>query len=609
MRVPSRLLLVGALLLWAGARADAQDTTRFRPTDSVRKADSARARVDQLSATDRLLKVQQEGRALVAPLSRCGVTPLQPGGTRVVFDRDSIDWAAAQSVGELLSRIPGVFSERSDWIGMPEMPNVFSRGSASVEYVVDCVPRLPAGPDSVAVDPTIPLEFLERVEVERAPGMIRVFLFTRTQDRLAPRTKIGASQGDRGATRYYGSFERHYLGGMGLSVGADYVGLNAAPNGTGGGNTPSGWLQLSYSPSARFGLQAQMITQLANRYTLLGTTATDTLLVALKGTRTDELLRASWRQRADGIGTSLDVIAAHTSWTSDSFPTNVAFGQFGVIAARRAPTWSAQLSAWHYTRTTSLDTRLDLGWTPTQLLTASLQLVGQRHDANRGSQWATARVGVTLPGGFNLGGMLSDGQRVQSPTLTDDIAQRFTDAQLTAGFNSRLLTVDAGYVRNSGWRPQAFQELSAVAGLGPLPRTDWLTMHARLAPLGWLTFETLYQNPLSGVLPDATPPKHFLTTGTIRSRFLRNFPSGIFDLKLQAVLENWGAGVGGRGVDGAPIALPAATFFRSIIQFQIGPFIAYYDRINLQATRTGYVPGYPIQVAGTTFGIRWEFSN
>ncbi|MES1259821.1 MAG: hypothetical protein ABUL71_04435, partial [Gemmatimonadota bacterium] len=157
--------------------------------------------------------------------------------------------------------------------------------------------------------------------------------------------------------------------------------------------------------------------------------------------------------------------------------------------------------------------------------------------------------------------------------------------------------------------PLAFQEFVAVSSIAPLAKTEWVTMHARLSPTNWLTFETLYQNPISDVLPDATPPKHFLSTGTIRSRFLRNFPSGIFDLKLQAVLENWGDGIGGRDPVGNPIALPAATFFRSIIQFQIGPFIAYYDRVNLQATRTGYVPGYRIQPIGTTFGIRWEFSN
>ena len=610
MRAPIVMLLIGALAAGGVTAALAQDTSRVRVSDSARKADSVRAKsADTLSSTDRLLQVSRENRVQLQPLSRCGVTPLLPGGSRMVFDRDSIDWAPAQSIGELLAQVAGIYLHRSDWIGMPEMPNLFGRGAASVEYVLDCVPYRPVGPDSVAVEPTVAMEFLESVEVERSPGMVRVFLFTRRHDRQSPRTKIGASQGDRGATRYFGSFERRYPGGMGLSVGADYVGLNPAPDGTGGGNTPSGWLQLSYAPSARFGVQAQMLTQLYDRNTLLAETTHDTLLRRFKGTRTDQQFRVSWHQRADGLGTSLDMFAARTSWTSDSTPKDVGFGQFGLIAARRAPTWSGQLSAWHFTRTTSLDTRLDLGWAPAARIAGSLQLVGQRHAGDRTSRWATARLGITLPAGFNIGGLISDGQRVQSPTLSSDSAQRFTDASVTTGFNSRILAVDAGYTSNEGWRPQAFQEFVAIGGLAPLSRTEWLTVHARLTPLNWLTLETHYQNPLAGALPDGVPPTHFLSTATIRSHFLRNFPSGIFDLKLQGVFENWSAGIGGRNAQGTAIPLPAATFFRSIIQFQIGPFIAYYDRINLGATRTGYIPRYPIQVAGTTFGIRWEFSN
>jgi hypothetical protein len=468
----------------------------------------------------------------------------------------------------------------------------------------------PIGPDSVAINPAIiPLGFLDRIEVERSPGLIRVFLFTRRQDRQAPRTKIGASQGDRGATRYFGSYERRYPSGIGLSLGADYVGLNAQGNGSGGVNIPSAWIQLSFVPSARIGIQGQLITHLISQNTLVGEKKADTLLLSLNGTRTDEQLRGSWRQRPDGTGASVDLILARTSWASDTAPGPQSLGQFGLIVGRREPTWSAQWATWHYSRTTALDSRLDLGWAPLDRVSGSVQVVAQQHDNHRTSDWATGRIGIRLPLGFNLGGMISDGHRVQTPAVTDDVAQQFKNAEVTAGFASRLLTVDVGYTRNDGWRPRAFEEFVAIAGLAPLAQTNWLTMHARLAPLGWLTFETLYQNPLAGALPDGTPPSHFLSTATLRSRFLRNFPSGIFALKLQVSMENWGAGIGGRDSLGTAIPLPAATYFRAIIQFQIGPFIAYYDKINLKADRGGYVPGYVVQPLGSTFGIRWEFSN
>lgn len=610
--MPREVVLAAALAVLAVTPAVAQRPITVRPADTLAtdsaRADSLRRQRDTLSTTDRLLQVQGQARVHLEPLSECGTQTLQPGHSRVVFTRDSIDWAPAQSVGELLALVPGVYLQRSDWIGSPESAAYLGRGAASVEYVQDCVPVVPIGPDSVAVDAnSFALNLLDRVEVEITPGALRVFLFTRRHDRQAPRTKVGASQGDRGATRYFASFERRYASGIGLSLGADYVSLNAQDNG-GGGNRPIVWLQLGYVPSAHFGIQAQLLTKIVSQNLLLDDTK-DTLLLPVKGTRSDAQLRTSWHQRTDGLGSSVDLVAARTSWSSDSAPGAEAFGQFGAILAHRAPTWSSQLSTWHYTRITSLDSRLDIGWAPVSRLSGSLQLVGQRHQGGRTSDWVTGRVGVTLPLGFRIGGMVSDGQRVQTPSVLNDVAQKFRDLEVNAGVGGARVALDAGYARNDGWRPRAFSEFVAVAGLAPLPETDWLTLHARVAPLGWLTFETRYENPLKGALADGVPPTHFLTTATLRSRFLRNFPSGIFDLKLQGMLENWGAGVGGRDSLGAPIPLPSATFFRGLIQFQIGPFIAYYDRVNLKAVRTGSVPGYVVQPLGSTFGIRWEFTN
>lgn len=614
MRAPILGLLAGAMAMSLAGPLGAQDKNPVKPPDSlVKKADSLRARPDTISTTERLLKAQKNSLVQVPTMPLCGVASLQPIGTRTAFTRDSIDWAVAQSVGELLQRVAGVYLERSDWFGSSELPNYFGHGAASVEYAVDCVPMLAIGIDSVAVDPSPwSLALFDRVEVEAAPGLLRVFLFTRRLDRAAPRTKIGVSQGDRGASRYLGMFEQRYSSGIGVGMGGDYVGVNGinpSLSGTGGSSIPSGWFQLGYVPSARFGIQAQLMINTATRNLLLDAVIQDTLTRQTQGSRTDLQLRAAWRQAADGLGRSLDLFYVHTAWASDSAPQSQDIGGFGAVGAFRRSTWSAQLSAWHYTRLTLLDSRLDLGWAPIDRITGSLQLVAQRHDGDRQSQWVTARVGIKLPNGFRVGGTVSDGNRVQSPALIGDVAQRFTDAQVTAAFDSRLLAIDAGYASDEGWRPQAYPEFAAIRSLAPLARTEWATAHVRFAPVGFFTLETVFQHPVSGGAPDASPPQHMLSTATIRSRFLRNFPSGSFDLKVQGVLENWGDGIGGRDAQGTPIPLPAATFFRGIIQMQIGPFIVYYDRVNLRATKTGYVPGYPIQALGSSFGIRWEFSN
>jgi hypothetical protein len=607
-RAPIVVLLVGALVGGAATRSPAQEPVVNRPVDTT-KTDTLRKRPDTLTSTERLLKAQKEQAIQLNAMPLPGARTLQPAGTRIVLTRDSIEWAAAEDLGELLGRVPGVYLERGGWIGSPVLPNYLGHGAGSVEYVLDGQPQIAIGPDSLAFDPSsFPLGFLDRVEIETSAGMMRVFLFTRRHDRQAPRTKIGASQGDRGAARYFGEFERRYPSGIGLGIAADYLGLNSVPGGTGGSTMPSGWLQLGYVPSPRFGVQGQFITRSITRNLLLGDVTTDTLSRQVNGTRSDAQIRAAWRSRSDGSGASMDLFAAHTAWSGDSAPGKEGVGQFGGIAALRQSTWSAQLSAWHYTRWTSLDSRLDLGWAPTDWVTGSVQLVAQRYDGDRRGQWATGRIGVKLPFGFRAGGTISDGHRVQSPSLSDDPLQRFTDAQATLGFDSRLLTVDGGVARDDGWRPQAFPEFVAIPSYAPLPQTDWFTVHARLAPTGWFTLETVFENPRTG-LPDGTPPKHALSTATVRSRFLRNFPSGIFALKLQAIVESWSPGIGGRDTLGVAVPLPGATQFRTMIQMQIGPFFAYWDRVNLKSVRTGSVPGYIIQPLGSTFGIRWEFSN
>jgi hypothetical protein len=96
---------------------------------------------------------------------------------------------------------------------------------------------------------------------------------------------------------------------------------------------------------------------------------------------------------------------------------------------------------------------------------------------------------------------------------------------------------------------------------------------------------------------------------TLRSKFLRQFPSGVFDLKLRFSMESWGTGVIGKDATGTPIQIRGATFFRSLIQIQLQSFSLFWDRGNLSSTPLTYVPGFEIPSYGTVFGVRWEFLN
>jgi hypothetical protein len=123
-----------------------------------------------------------------------------------------------------------------------------------------------------------------------------------------------------------------------------------------------------------------------------------------------------------------------------------------------------------------------------------------------------------------------------------------------------------------------------------------------------MTVEGWYSDPLEGTI-DGLPPTHSSITGTIRSRFLRTFPSGIFDLKLQLGMEAWSDGIIGRDAAGNPIFHGGATFFRSVIEMRLGGLIFFWDRLNLSGNKRSYVPEYFVPRFGSTFGARWEFAN
>src|SRR5690606_25721432 len=308
--------------------------------------------------------------------------------------------------------------------------------------------------DTVSVDPSSwSMDLFERVEVEQLPGMLRVHLFTRNHDRLAPHTAIGVSTGDRGLARYHGSFDRRWQGGFGLSLAADYHGVNAPAGGSGGGSDVNGLARLSWVPSPRLAITAQLLVQAIERDTLFssGEAERDTLYFGLSGQRQESQLRASWRRNDDGMGLSADLWAARSKWGSDELEQDV--GTFGLQLGFRRPTWSAESRVLHHTEWTPLDTRLALGWSPLSLVSASVDGVYQEHSNDRISQYATARVGlsvprgtrlpfvgISLPVGLELGGTVSHGERVDAPALWELPTAEFSDYELMAAvdFGRRL---------------------------------------------------------------------------------------------------------------------------------------------------------------------------
>jgi hypothetical protein len=531
--------------------------------------------------------------------------PLPPT-SRIVLDRDSLDWALAETLGDLLQRVPGVYLWRGGWLGRTEYPNYRARGAGSVEYYVDGLPYLPLGPDSLGIDPSyFSLSQFERVDIEKFPGLLRVRLFSRRHSSQAPGSRVGISSGDKNIARYIGALEYRFPAGIGFSVSGERM---VAPTATGLSSDfdiTNGKVNLDFVPSSRFGVEARFTTSTPDRKAFV---SEDTIELALKGRRNDAHLRAFWRTRPDDMGLRVDGLVGLTTWKGQGVDDQIRQG--GIIAAWRTSTFGLSARAFNRSRLTPLDLSAEAGWSPLGIFSAAVEAGYQTHDLDRKSRWVGARAGLSLPLGLQLTGSARRGEFVITPSLLTDSAQKLTDWQATAGWQRPWGGVEVGYGRTDRFRPQAFRSFRpTIDSIGPSPATDWYTLTWRLQPKKWFTLEGWYSDPRGSDTPEGLPPTHSMTTATIRSKFWRTFPSGIYDFKAQLSYETWGDGVIGRDPTGAPIALDGASFWRTMIEIRLDAFILYWDRYNLQASRKQYVPGFNILNFGSTFGVRWEFRN
>ena len=594
-----------------GARtASAQvDTARAR-ADSAR-ADSLRAAAaDSVDSYTVIVRGREDAQTVVRTFPRSGSTALLPPFSRIVIPRDSIDYMNAETLGDVLATIPGVYIWRGGWTGRPEMPNYSGRGATSVEYVIDGIPWTPMGPDSIAVDPSqLPLGLLDRIEVEQYPGLLRVHLFYHQHNVLAPRTRIAVARGDFEQARYEGLIEKRWRSGFGFALGIEYR-LNDGPNADyGESQVSNAWLQGDWVPSENFGLQIRWLRMAPDRSRVLTREEPqDTLVRPIKGSRSDFTARVFFKSRSEeGLGRRVDVLFNQLKWGSDTLEQ--ARWQTGVILSSRQRSSSLGLSALYSSDWIRLDTRAQAGWSPIERVSASVEGVYQTYDNDRSGKWITARAGLSLPAGLRLSGAWRQGSVVDQPAIIADSTQDLADLEAIAEWNPiRMVTARAGYQRLAAFRPTGYWYYAQLDSIAPSGPTEWLTVGGRIAPRQWFTISGWYQHPL-GPGPEGIPPGFSFVQAAIRSKFLRTFPSGIFDLKLAMSMESWGTGVLGRNPEGEPVTLQGATTFRGLIQLQFSGLILYWDRSNLLNSDLPYVPGLPMPRNISTYGVRWVFLN
>jgi len=598
------------MLLAAPLQGQVQQLADSVRADSIRadsvRADSVARR--QAIQTERYLSATAKNDTRVPPLPYIGAEGPRAIGARIVFTRDSMDWAMAQTLGDLVALVPGSYLWRTGWLGTAALPNFHARGATSVEYFLDGLPYVAAGPDSVAVDPSIfALSLLERVEIEPWPGSLRVYLYSRRYDRVAPRSLIGLGRGTNSLTLFQVQLEKRSVNKLSFGVAGDYYNSGRFSGGTGSFylNTQA-WAQVSYVPSPRYGLVAQYVTLSPKRQDGVSPT-TGGIVLGVNGGRSDLFLRGFVRKRDDGLGPGLDLTIARTRFSNDTVQQSI--GSVTANASWRAPTLSATASAAYRTRWTLLDLGATAGWTPSARVGINASAAYQLLSSSRSNAWVGAQVSVSPFSHLVLRGSARAGSVVQAPSIELDTAQSILEGSASIGWDSRFFGVEVGITRTAAFDPIAYRETQLVAAtITPSLATTWFLARGRINPTNWLSVDAWYSSP-TDLAPVGQPPEHARVMGTIRSRFLRTFPSGAFDLKASIGFERWSAGVLGIRPDGSPLDLPAQMYLETLIELRIQSFSVYFSRANLLSEGPGYVPGFPVQPLATIFGIRWGFLN
>ena len=251
------------------AREPSRDTTGLADSVGARIRDSIGVRPDS-SRLQRYLAAETLVRVRVPTPPRIDLEGPQPALSRLVLTRDSLDWAHAATLADLLQRVPGVYLLRGGWTGQPEYPNYQARGPTSVEYYLDGLPYLAAGTDSIGVDPSFfPVSLLERIEIDRWPGLLRVRMFTLTHDRLAPRSRIAVARGAGDFARYQGSLQKRSRSGLGFALGADNTSVPAVDQIRPRFGNTSILAQGSWLPSPHYGVVLQYFRSRPDRDAVL----------------------------------------------------------------------------------------------------------------------------------------------------------------------------------------------------------------------------------------------------------------------------------------------------------------------------------------------------
>jgi hypothetical protein len=559
------------------------------PTDSA-GADTTQAKPDSIQP--------QVGR-FADPL-------LNELGPQYQWNRRELFALGALSVADLLDRIPQITTYRSGWLATPHLA-AFNGDFQRVRIFYD-------GLELDNLDPangglldlsTVQLWTLEHVSVERSAGEARVYLRSWRVENTTPYTRVDVSTGNEETNLYRGFYGKRFGRGELLQVAAQQFGVTSSRF-AGSGDA------LSLLARAGVGRKGWSIDAFVNRThptraiqrAALGRPS----IPALDAKHTTAYIRAAvgrtggpWAQlTAASLGFNATEIVSSVGGDGvtviDTIPSTRSEAQYDVSAGLTLGPARVEvrnrLRSREGANYNSVSARADLA-TRWFLLTGFAENDGFRRSTN-------ADVGVRFqPLSFiAVSGSVSQTVAKDEAIFPSSRAARGEVGIRLLGpwFSIGAMTLDTAFVPP----PIVYDTLLLPISLG---RSEGIIGAIR-GPLGRGFGIDAYLTRWSSEQP-YRPQYLSRSELNFASTFPRRFPSGNFELRVNAVYEY-------RGGNTFPLAagdikVVAAKTISALLEIRIMRAVISYQQRNILAYQHEIIPGFEMPRVLAIYGVRWDF--
>ncbi|MEO8335322.1 MAG: Plug domain-containing protein [bacterium] len=188
----------------------------IHPVDTLIKSDTTKKGLVPLP------EVVVKKDTIKAPLARAEAPPILEIGPQRIYDRTALFATGAQSMSELLGRVPGITEFAAGGLGAPVV--LASQGDLRrIRIFLDGLELDPMDRRARGVAPVndLPLHALEEVRIERGAEEVRVYARTWRVDRTVPYTRADIATGDQNSNQYRAFFGRRYDHGESFQVSAE----------------------------------------------------------------------------------------------------------------------------------------------------------------------------------------------------------------------------------------------------------------------------------------------------------------------------------------------------------------------------------------------------